>query len=416
MRNPRGIIRVLIVAAATTAVLSCAGAPAPSSAAPQDAVATVLISIDGFRWDYFDHLPAPNLHRLARAGVRARWMVPSFPTLTFPNHYTVATGLYPVHHGIVGNRFVDPGDGARFRYNDTTTSLLSRWWLGEPIWLTAERQGRRSFTFFWPGAEVEIDGGRPSRWRPYQDAFPNAARIDSVIDWLSLPAAERPSLVTLYFSSVDHAGHDHGPGSRELGRAVAEVDADLGRLLDGLDRRGLGGRVNIVIVSDHGMTAKSRDRSVVLDDYLDTGSVDAVSLGEFISLIPRDGDAGRVLRALAGAPHLHLYAADSVPERWHYRGSRRIAPVVGVADPGWVLTTRATLERKDDGTPGGGHGYDNADAAMRAVFIAAGPSFRRGVVVEPFQNVHVYELLCRVLGLRPAPNDGSLDSVRALLR
>ncbi len=417
MRPPMERKHVAILAAVMAVTVACAGSARgrpPAGGAPVP-TAVVLISIDGFGAGYFDRLPTPNLHRIAAAGVRARWMLPAFPTQTFPNHYTIATGLLPANHGIVSNTFIDPADGARFRYSDTASALQPRWWLGEPVWVTAERQGRRAAAFFWPGTDVAIGGVLPSRWKHYQDDFPNLARVDSVLDWLSLPAAERPSLVTLYFSTVDHAGHDDGPDSPGLAAAVAEIDGALGRLLAGLERRGLSDRVNLVVVSDHGMAPISRERAMVLDDYLDRNSVNALGLGEFISIIPRDGDAGRVLGALAGAPHLRLYARDSVPARWRYRGSPRISPLVGVADEGWILTTRASLTSARRPLAGG-HGFDNADSTMRALFVASGPAFRQGLVVEPFQNIHVYELLCRVLGLRPAPNDGSLDSVRVLLR
>lgn len=406
---------VLCAVVACLCLGACAQRAVPAVAAQGDSPIVVLVSLDGFRADYLDREPTPHLRRLAASGVRARWMVPAFPTLTFPNHYTIVTGLLPAHHGIVGNHFVDPSDGARFRYSDTLVAPQSRWWGGEPLWVTATRQGRRSATFFWPGSDAVIGGLRPDRWKKYDPGVSHQARVDSVLAWLALPPAERPAFVTLYFSEVDHAGHEYGPESPELVHAVAEVDSMIGRLVDGVRRLRLQNHVNVIIVSDHGMAGSSSQRQIVLDDYVEPNSVNAVSLGQFISLIPADGDTSRLLTVLANAPHLSLYAADRTPARWRYSGNRRISPVVGVAESGWVLTSRSSLS-SGRAARGGGHGHDNADSLMRAVFIAAGPAFKHGYIAEPFQNLHVYELVCAILGLTPASNDGSLDSVRAMLR
>lgn len=397
-------------------LVSCSP-PAPAGPLPaaRDR-AVVLISIDGFRSDYLDRPEAATLRRLARAGVRAEWMAPSFPTKTFPNHYTIVTGLYPEHHGIVANNMWDPALQQTFTMRNGADP---RWWLGEPVWVTAVKQGRRAAAFFWPGSDVVIDGTRPTYWKPYDGSVPNVARVDSVLAWLSLPDSLRPALVTLYFSDVDHAGHDKGPApGKELNAAIARVDQAVGRLLDGLERRGLDRTVDVIVVSDHGMTATSRDRVIVLDDYIDTAGVRLVDTGPFVQIWPAPGTEDEVYRRLQHAhPHMQVWRKPEVPARLHYRESPRIAPILALADDGWLILTRRELARaNDDHWPGGNHGYDDALPSMRAVFIADGPSFRDGAVVPPFRNIHVYELLCHILGLRPAPNDGSLDSVRAVLR
>ncbi len=402
----------------TAVTLTMLGIGAWSSRRQAPPQTVMLISLDGFHPDYVTRFPTPNLRRLAERGVRARWLAPVFPTLTFPNHYSIVTGLLPTHHGIVGNHFVDPDDGARFRYSDSTVVRQSRWWLGEPLWVTAERQGVRAASFFWVGSEAEIGGVRPSIWKLYDSRVPNAARVDSVLAWLELPPDRRPRFVTLYFSEVDHVGHESGPDSPELAAAVAHLDSVIGRLVSGLERRGLSASVNLIVVSDHGMAATSPERVVILDDYLDRGAVDAVSLGAFIALRPRRAGSAltpaAIAQALAAAPHLRVYERDRTPERWRYQGSRRVTEVVGVPEAGWLLNARAASRAGNAGN-GGAHGYDNADSTMRALFIASGPAFRRGVVTEPFSNLHVYELVCRILGLRAAANDGSLDSVAVLL-
>ena len=403
---------ITAVIAVTLAAVSCA----PSRTAPEQPPAVVLVSIDGFRSEYLDRYDAPHLRALAARGVRARWMAPSFPVLTFPNHYTLVTGLVPSHHGIVGNRMRDPS-GARFYYRDTVEVRHSRWWGGEPMWVTAEKQGLPAASFFWSGSEAEIGGVRPRIWKYYREETPLADRVDTVLAWLTLPEPQRPRFITLYFSTVDNAGHDFGPRSTETQAAVLAVDSAIGRLVGGLAALGAGGRVNLVVLSDHGMAETSADRVVILDDLIDRATVDAVETGATIMINPLDGDTNRVLRALRASPRLKVFRADSLPAAWRFAGHPRIPAVVGVPDEGWLLLTRRAYDTmRAARSTGGTHGYQPADTSMHALFVAAGPAFRSGQTVAPFGNIHVYELLCAVLGLQPAPNDGSRDSVRVLLR
>lgn len=405
-------LAALLVAAAVGACRRTVGSPRARSLRPT----VILVSIDGFRWDYQGRMPTPNLDDLVARGVRARWLVPSFPTLTFPNHWTVVTGLFPEHHGVVGNAMLDPASGARFRLGDTLAVRDSRWFGGEPVWVTAQRQGQIAATYFWPGSEAAVGGVRPRYWKRFDDSVPGGARVGQVLAWLDLPAGERPTFLTLYFSDVDHAAHDHGPDSPELRAAVRGVDSLVGLLVAGLRDRRLLDEVNILVTSDHGMAATSPDRVVVLDDHLDPATVDVISLGTFVALRPRDGNADRVYRALVGAsPHLTVYRRAEIPMRFHYRASARVPDIVAVAEEGWSVSTRAYFEANHERFAGGAHGYDNALASMRGIFIGAGPALRRGLVVEPFQNVHLYDLMCAILRLRPAPNDGDLDSVRVML-
>jgi len=405
--------RLRLLAPLAAALLIGAAASVPRGAPQSGRPIVVLVSLDGFRWDLLERYPTPNLHRLAARGVRARWLQPVFPTLTFPNHYAIVTGLFPVHHGIVSNQFVEPVTGRRFRYTDTLVMLDSSWWGGEPLWVTAERQGRRSAAVFWPGSEAAIGGARPSRWMVYDEQVPWAARAESALAWLRAPEAQRPAFMTVYWSGVDDAEHQFGPEAPEVAGAVASADSLVGRLQDGLEAAGLTGRVNLIVVSDHGSAATSTGRVVLLDDYVDVATVDLVRVGQALSLQARDGDQERLLAALARVPHAAFYRRADTPPRWRYRDNDRIAPIVGQAEEGWTITTRQLAARRFNL---GEHGYDDTVPAMRAIFVAAGPAFRRGLVVEPFRNVHVYDLVCAILGLGPAPNDGSLDSVRVMLR
>ena len=377
----------------------------------------ILISLDGFRWDYLDKFPTPTLTELAASGVRAKALIPAFPTKTFPNHYTIVTGLYPAHHGIVANSMYDPEFDAKFSLSKRDAVSDGRWWEGEPLWVTAEKQNQRSGILFWPGSEAEIAGIRPTHWKVYDDDFPNPARVDTVLAWLDLPIKRRPTFLTLYFSDVDNAGHRYSPDSPKVKRAIRDMDRLLARLLNGLKARGIENRLNLIVLSDHGMASATRDRVIYLDDYLDLNKINVVDWNPVLAVRPREMSADEIYQKLAKAhPHLQIYRKNEIPERWHYRAHRRIAPIIGVADEGWTISRHGMKNTAERLYTTGEHGYDNQLAVMRAIFIAHGPAFKSGLVAEPFQNIHIYNLICDILKLQPARNDGNLDSVRVLLR
>jgi predicted AlkP superfamily pyrophosphatase or phosphodiesterase len=421
MKGMRRPVLTATAAASLAVILSlsaCATSVArPTPAAQQAAAATgqpsqvILVSLDGFRRSYLDTDSVPTLHALGRDGVTADAMIPSFPTLTFPNHYTIATGLYPEHHGIVGNTIYDPEFGALFTMSNAA-SKESRWWGGQPIWVTAEKQGERAASMFWVGSEVAIDSVRPTRWKPFDARMPFDARVDTVLAWLDLTGQQRLSLITLYLDEPDHTGHEAGPDSPRTAAQAARADSAIGRLVQGLRARGVYDSVNLIIVSDHGMSQLSPDRVVYLDDVVDTASVRITSLSPDLMLTPRDGDAPALLAKIRRLPHVSAWLKADVPERLHYNEGRRITPVVAVADDGWTIAMHGA--RRAIG--GGAHGYDNAAASMNAIFVAHGPAFRKGVTMRPFPNVDVYDLLATLLRLRPAPNDGSLQPFATVLR
>lgn len=406
----------LVLAAAALPALAACRAPARPPGRP----ILVLVSIDGWRWDYLDRFRPPALTRLAAEGVRADGLVPQFPSKTFPNHYTIVTGLRPARHGIVSNTMVAPDIPGRFALGNRDVLADPRWWGGEPIWNTAERQGRVAATMFWPGSDTAIGGRRPTHWRPYDGEVSNADRIAQVLAWLRLPEAQRPALVTLYFSDVDSAGHSRGPESAAVREAALAVDAAIGSLVSGVEAAGLADRVHYVVVSDHGMAALSPDRIIVLDDYVDPASVDVIDWAPVLGLAPRDGDVEALYAALAGRhPALAVYRNAEIPAEYGLAGHPRVPPVVGIADEGWFIASRAQQARWAAGhghPPGGTHGYDPRRRSMHGLFIAAGPGLARGLVVPPFENIHVYELLCAILGVRPAPNDGDPSVTRAMRR
>jgi predicted AlkP superfamily pyrophosphatase or phosphodiesterase len=380
----------------------------------------ILISFDGFRWDYRTLYSPTNINRLAAKGVSAD-LIPSYPSKTFPNHYTIVTGLYPGHHGIVANTIKDPATGRRLSMTNSIENQDPMWWGGEPIWVTAHRAGILSASMFWVGSEAPIEGHRPNFWSPFNDSLSGSARVDHVLGWLDLPTEKRPRLLTLYINDVDGAGHSSGPESSAVRTAVRRVDGYLGRLLRGLERRHLSDAVNIVIVSDHGMAETSTDRVVVLDDYISPDDVEIIEINPTLGLFPKPGRNEAVYKALVNAhPRLKIYRKAETPEHWHYRDHPRIPPIVGVVDEGWQVLPRATLNQRlsrGQTDPRGEHGYDPRDAiSMRGIFVAAGPAFKSGVVLPAFENVHIYGALAGVLGLTPAKNDGDPARARAMLK
>lgn len=376
-----------------------------------------LISMDGFRWDYVDRTDTPNLDYLAEHGVKAESMIPVFPSKTFPNHLTIVTGLYPENHGIVSNTMYDETFDAWYRIGQGSESVKeSRWYEGEPVWVTAEKQGMSAATFFWPASEAEIAGIRPTYWYTYNGSIPNTRRVQQVIRWLDLPEDERPKFITLYFSDADTWGHRVGPDDSRMDSVIHALDATIGSMLDSLRVRNTLDDINIIVTSDHGMTATSPDRIIFLDDHINLEDVLVVDWSPVAMIRPNEGMEESIYAQLEGAhPNMTVYRKEEIPERFHYRDHRRITPIICLADEGWTISSRDDAASGPDANGGGTHGYDNRLKSMHATFIASGPDFKDGLTVKPFQNIHLYELMCHILDLVPADNDGSLDSVRAML-
>lgn len=398
---------------------SCQQPAAPSVARPKDEL-LILVSIDGFRWDYLDRYDVPTLRALAREGVHARRMTPSFPSKTFPNHYTLVTGLRPESHGIVSNWFWDPAFAETFGMSKPQSNAESRWWeQGEPVWITAEKQGVRSACYFWPGSETEIHGVRPSLYRKFNGKLSSAARVDGLLAWLDLPPAQRPRFFTLYFDLVDHAGHTFGPESPETAAAAHEADTAIARLLAGLETRGLRGKTNLVIVSDHGMSECGPDRVVFLEDLMDTTKVRVESTGPNGGVRPLPGtmsaaELAASIRAKA-PPQLHVYLREEVPAPLHYRNNPRIPDVMLIMDDHWNIESKVGWPARRATYVRGTHGWDPQTPNMGALFVAQGPAFRRGHEFADVANIQIYNLLCAVLGIKPAPNEGDASLIREAL-
>ncbi len=376
----------------------------------------LLISIDGFRADYLERGLTPTLSSLAAEGVRSA-MRPAFPSLTFPNHYSLVTGLTPDHHGVVDNNMEDPALG-RFYLSNRDAVSDRRWWDGgTPLWVSVERQGGHAATMFWPGADADIQGVRPSRSIPYSAAMPDGDRVDQILTWLDLPEAERPSFLTLYFEKVDVVAHHEGIDTPALDQALKEIDAAIARLKQGLAQRGLLDKTDVIIVADHGMTALSADRVIFIDDYAAADSIHIMtgSSSPMIGLAPLPGTE-RVIEAalLSPKPHMTCRRKQDMLERFHYGRNPRVPPLLCLADSGWIITTHAQAAKQQSPYVAT-HGFDNQLPEMRALFIGLGPDFRRGATHAPFDNVDVYPLIAKLLGISPEANDGHLADVADML-
>ncbi|TIE12290.1 alkaline phosphatase family protein [Stenotrophomonas maltophilia] len=399
-------------------------APAPSASASASASTSVaaavppkllLISIDGLRADALDRGLTPNLQRLIDGGVRARWMTPSYPSLTFPNHYTIVTGLRPDHHGIVNNSMDDATLG-RFELSNREAVTTSGWWGGEPIWVGAENAGVRSATTSWPGSESEIRGVRPSQWRVYDGKEPLEQRAGTVLDWLAQTDADAPRLTTLYMEHVDKAGHNHGPESKQYADAIVRADQIIGQVLDGLLQRGLAATTNVIVVSDHGMASVPVGQVISTESMVDPAIARNVSQGQSVGFAPLAGHEAAAERALLGRhDRYECWKKENLPARLHYGTHPRIPAIVCVMDEGWDALHQEKIAKRDH-QDRGSHGYDNALPSMRAVFVASGPSFRQGLVIDGFDNIDVYPLLAHLLQVPAAPNDGNAETLKKTLR
>jgi len=380
----------------------------------------VLVSLDGFRWDYVQRFQPPNLARFIREGVAAEALLPCFPTKTFPNHYSIATGCYPEHHGLVGNSFYDPEMDAVYKISDRSKVEDGSWYGGTPLWVLAARHGMVSASFFFVGSEADVQGRRPGYYYRYDGGIPNAYRVEQILRWLKLPPETRPHLITSYFSDMDDVGHRTGPhDDAALREKLFALDATLGRLIEGIDSTGLP--VNLLFVSDHGMAGVHVDSLLPLEAIRDDERYRTVNNGSMAFLYLRPGtDADAVLQELQSkARGWRVWKTAECPLFPGDRSNPRLGQLVVVAEQGhYFLPARLIALRRKAGRPViGEHGFDPALRDMHGIFYARGPAFKKGSALPPFRNVHVYPLVAHILGL-PLPEDidGSLDTVRAALR
>lgn len=370
---------------------------------------TIVISCDGFRWDYSEMYDTPFLDLMARQGVKGE-LVPSFPSKTFPNHYTLATGLRPEHHGIIANSFLNRATGARFSLSNPKTKYDARFYHGEPLWLTAQRQGLHTAVFYWPGSDVAIDGHYPDLWHSY-DEKPHLTftqRVDGIMQQLT--ARKSPDLIMAYFEEPDASGHSYGPQAKQTRAAVENIDSLLGSLWTRIGKAGLQDQVNLVVVSDHGMTWFTPSRQITVGRYLHKDWYQSIegNLPANIYAAQR-WQQDSIVAALSHVAHLHVWRKADIPQWLHYQSDPNIGDVQVLPDEGFLFTDETCHD-------GGVHGFDPAYSDMHALFRAMGPDVRVGENIGAFSNTAVYALVCRLLGISPAPNDGMEDYRRIAIK
>ena len=390
------------------------GRNAPGKA---DSPYLILVSIDGFSWDYLSTYPTPALDRIAGSGVRAESMRPVFPSLTFPNHYSIATGLYPSEHGIVHNHFPDEARDDWYHLWDRSSVEDARWYGGETVWVTAENNGLVSAAYYFVGTEAAIGGVSPSHWHSFDASVPGSDRVAQVIDWLKWPADRRPHLITLYFEHVDTAGHDFGRGSPELAAAVAEVDTNIGRLLDAIAEAELPGEVYVLVVSDHGQANYvDPETTFVLRDHIDLTGLEVTAGGAYAWIYQQQPDRKRAL-AIRDAineawAHGHAVLRDEAPAEWRVDDSLRFPEIFVIPDLGYgVVAEREAVQRLKNGD----HGWDPSNKAMHGIFLAAGPGLPEGVTIGEVSAVEIYPLMLELLRIDEPLPAGGRDRLRSLL-
>jgi predicted AlkP superfamily pyrophosphatase or phosphodiesterase len=423
LRGILGVVRCCLLVGVLSAGLALAQDPTPvivvpnppNTAAQQTKHYVVLVSLDGFRYDYPRRYGAPHLLQLGIKGASApEGMLPAYPSLTFPNHISIVTGLYPEHHGIVANSFWDPARDQTYVYTQAKSNSDGSWYSGTPLWVLAEQQGMRSACLFWPGSEAEIQGKRPSYYLHFDDKLDDEKRVDQVVAWLKLPVELRPHFITLYYANVDHAGHAYGPDSDEVRAAVHHVDAMVGDLQSKIAALHLP--VDLVVVADHGMVTL-QGGPVTLSDFAD--------LHEFhtdgsLLYAQSEADAEEAYEEFLAHPdsRFKVYRRSGTPAALHFDANPREGdPVIVPNGPFTFRVNPSASEGDGTGKHHGGHGFNpRTMPEMKAIFFAAGPDVRSGVQLKPFENVNIYPFIAEMLGLKAPEVDGTLDVLRPALK
>jgi len=371
----------------------------------------VVVSLDGFRSDYPDRAKVPTLDSLAKVGVKSAFR-PCFPSVTFPNHYAMATGLHPDHNGLINNYFYASDLKRVYRLGDREAVANPAFYGGEPIWITAEKQGVKTASFFWVGTETPIQGRQPSIWKKYDKSVSYTDRADSVVSWLQLPGNERPHLIMWYIEEPDGIGHTATPDSSATIEKVEALDAVLNHFFTKVRQLDIFPKIDFIVLSDHGMATYRPENYVNLNDYLPRDSFDYVFDGVPTLLYPKSGYADSAYAVLQRVPRVKVWKKHEIPEKYVYGTHPRIGELVVMPDVGTMLHFREISHP----ALGGAHGYDNFAPEMEAIFYAAGPSFKKQTEVPVMANVNLYLLLTRLLDLEPAPNDGDSLVVSRLLQ
>lgn len=384
----------------------------------QDIPYTILISFDGFRWDYTNRGLTPNFDYIEKHGVKALSLKPSFPSITFPNHISIVTGMYPQNHGVIANTMYDPATDKIYSLYDTAEVRNAYWYKGEMIWETARRQGVITASYFWPGSEMNLNYRRPNYYEKYEHNRDYLERINGVINWLKLPYSERPKFITLYYDLTDSEGHRYGPDSPQVNAAISKLDSLLGVLFNKLEEINLRDSVNIIIVSDHGMTEISKDRYLNIEELSSCNSCKFFNRGAIMNIFIRDKNEVDAVynRLKLKESHYKVYKPSEIPAEYHFNYNHLIGDLFILSEPGWSVGTTKDKDRMHDYN-GGNHGFDNSFMDMHGIFYAIGPSFKENYKTGTIENINIYPLLCKILKIVPKQNiDGKLENISFILK
>jgi predicted AlkP superfamily pyrophosphatase or phosphodiesterase len=374
----------------------------------------ILISFDGFRWDYLNRSISPNLEKIRENGVSALSLRPAFPSKTFPNHQSIITGMYTENHGIISNHFYDKATNKWFSMSDTASVRDPRWYLGEAFWETAERNGITTASYFWPGSELSLASRRPTYFKNYVHEKPYIERIEGVIEWLKLPYKKRPHFITLYFDDTDTHGHNYGTNSIELNESIKRLDNFTGILLQKLEEINLKDSVNVIIVSDHGMTDTPKENVINIENIISNKEIKFYDDGPFMRIDAPSNSLNEVYSTLKShEKNFKTYMIEELPGSFYYKKNHMIGSIILIADIGWSLITN----RKSQYAPKANHGYDNNHIDMHGIFIASGPSFKKNYKTGTVWNVDIYPLLCKIFNIIPNSDiDGDLERIEFILK
>ena len=423
----KNLIGVLILGICILMVCSCkTGVAIPNapqtinSKASQEKPYLILISLDGFRWDYVDRFQPPNLVAFIKDGVQAASLIPSFPSKTFPNHYTIATGMYPDKHGIIGNSFYSYNKEKLYQLGNRETVEDGEFYKGTPIWIAAEKEDMVSASYFFVGTEADIQGMHPSYYYNFDNSIKKEVRVQQALDWLQLPAANRPHMITLYFSDMDNTGHSYGPNNdAKLKASLLELDKHLGDLFKGINATGLP--VNIIIVSDHGMAPMEASKYLPIEAIENNTLYTTINNGAIANIHPKETiSVDDVYTYLKGKQeNFKVYKTADTPGFEKIPKSKNWGELQVLPDTGYYFSTqkRIELSSQSDNKTFGVHGYDPELKDMHGIFYANGPAFKKGYTTNAVKNIHVYPLMTEILGLRNSPDiDGDLEQLKDVLK
>jgi len=380
----------------------------------KDKPIVILVSLDGFRWDYLERGYSPNLNKISESGVRALSLRPQFPSMTFPNHYSIITGLLPENHGIIANHFINPFNDSLFTLKSPFVNR-SEWYLGEAFWETARRNGLITASYFWPGSEMDLEYRRPNYYEKYHHQRPYEIRVEGVLNWLKLPDSVRPDFITLYFDETDSKAHRFGTDSYELNRGISRVDSMIAKLDSGLIALDIQNKVNLIIISDHGMTNMYPDRIINLNKILNNDSTLKIYNSSTMAFIfPKNHNKSEIYNLFKKNENgYRVYYKNDIPDRYNYKNHPFIGEIVLIAEPSWQFNSSENWDSTYIAT----HGYDNHYIDMQGIFIARGPAFKNNYKSGSLNNLDIYPLLCKIFNINPSGNiDGDLINIIHLLK